>query len=191
VNCIRSTQRVARKKIPKELDFFKFYCDTRKKGAEVMRDTVIEKELYKFLRGIDADKCRVETKHPTVKWDAVWKNVSYRLLTTEEKSLWYAVVHDVFPTNSRLKDIVKSQTGLCEACGVPDTTVHRLTECGGEELWQYVRELLAGTIGLPVARVPREVCVKPENMSGRKMTELAAWVRGFYIYCLEGGNKRG
>ena len=51
-------------------------------------------------------------------------------------------------------------------------------------MWQYVRELLAGTIGVPVARVPREVCVKPENVSGRKMTELASWVCGFYIYCV-------
>jgi len=115
-----------KKKIPQELEFLKVYCDTRKKGAEVIKDTVTLNELYKFLRGIDAEKCRVETKHPTVKWEEVWKSVSCNLLTTEKKSLWYTVVHDIFPTNSRLKDIGKSQTGQCEACGVPDTTVHRL-----------------------------------------------------------------
>jgi len=35
-----------------------------------------------------------------------------------------------------------------------------------------------------VARVPREVCAKPENVCGRKMTETVAWVCGFYIYCV-------
>jgi hypothetical protein len=73
---------------------------------------------------------RVETLDPHVNWKIIWRNLHDAWITDALCSEWYAVIHDLLPTNDRLSRIALMDTDQCHTCGQKDTLVHRIIECG-------------------------------------------------------------
>ena len=80
----------------------------------------------------------------TTDWNTVWKNIHGTPVSGGTKVVWYKVIHDILPTNVRLRKIRISPTDECNNCGMHDKIQHRLIECGeGPQIWQWTTQKLA------------------------------------------------
>jgi hypothetical protein len=87
---------------------------------------------------------RMQLKFPHAKWKAIWKNINNKILLPRIRTIWYTIVHDIIPTNSRLHDINLHTTGNCQYCGKRDTLIHRLTACADTQiLWSWMKNRVA------------------------------------------------
>jgi hypothetical protein len=67
------------------------------------------------------------------------------------------MIHDILPTNERLHRLKISPTDKCNACGVEDTILHRLIECGqGQLMWQWTQKVIARMLRTIPERIPKE-----------------------------------
>jgi hypothetical protein len=73
---------------------------------------------------------RIHERHPSKDLRAIWGNVNMAYLHDTVKSIWYRATHDILPTNERLRRINLSATADCQKCGVMDTPIHHLRQCG-------------------------------------------------------------
>jgi hypothetical protein len=71
---------------------------------------------------------RIVQMRPDINWQQVWRNLHYSWVSEEIRSVWYAVIHDIVPTNTCLAAIKLVETDVCRRCGRTDTLQHRLTE---------------------------------------------------------------
>jgi hypothetical protein len=93
---------------------------------------------------------RVVTRWPNVDWGKLWTNLRDAPIFESKRAAWYRVIHDLVPTNERLKLINIAQTDACKYCA-EDTLEHRLTVRGeGAAMWEYTKQMLAKmTMELP------------------------------------------
>jgi len=103
----------------------------------------------------------VKQIQPGIDWAKVWNNLQGVPTSEGARSAWYAVLHDLLPTNTRLHRIQLVETENYTVCGEKDTTVHRLTECGAvEEIWEWTQIRLAA-----IHRTGQR-CIPPEWLLG-------------------------
>jgi hypothetical protein len=72
------------------------------------------------------------------------------------KAAWYTAIHDILPTNDRLYRIRISPTEKCNNCGMQDTVLRHLIECGeGQQIWQWTTQKTA----LILRTIPTRCCI--------------------------------
>jgi hypothetical protein len=87
---------------------------------------------------------RVQTKFPQYNWTLIWQNITKRYLSQRIRTIWYAIVHDIAPTNSRQNNIKLHDTGNCQHCGRSDTIHHRFTTCTHTQaIWKWTQLRIA------------------------------------------------
>jgi len=105
---------------------------------------------------------RVKQIQPGNDWGKVWNNLHSIPTSEGARSAWYAVLHDLLPTNTKLHRIKLVETENCTLCGEKDTTAHSLTECGAvEEIWEWTRIRLAAIHRTARRRIPPEWLLGP------------------------------
>ena len=93
----------------------------------------------------------------------VWGNLQGTWAPDHIKSTWYKVIHDIYPTNERLRAINLSSTAQCNACGNHDSILHRITDCGtGSGLWEWTRRRIAWILRTAPSYIPKEWIVRPQ-----------------------------
>jgi hypothetical protein len=50
---------------------------------------------------------RVISKYPAIQWEIIWKYIHHTALPEPIKSNWYAVVHEIIPTNEHSLTYIK------------------------------------------------------------------------------------
>ena len=114
--------------------------------GKIMDIKLTTKEIYKIKNSQRQTDIRIMTKnnHKHIAWDKVWKNINNNVLSSQVRSVWFKIVHDVIPTNSRLYKIKLKTEPICEQCLQEDTILHRLTKCRKVQgFWKYVRRKIA------------------------------------------------
>jgi hypothetical protein len=112
---------------------------------------------------VDPLLMRVARLWPRTNWMRVWRNIQSLPGTETMKIRWYQVVHDVVPTNARLRRINRSLTENCRPCGMVDTLHHRIVECGdGQEAWRWTRERIATILRIDSKYVPPHWLLRPD-----------------------------
>jgi hypothetical protein len=105
---------------------------------------------------------RVVRKDPHIPWPRVWKNVYKERLRDPVKSLWYAAIHDILPTNERLAAIKLKTLTTCSTCGNNYTFLHRITRCEeGPVIWNWTRELIAKIMRTDSRSIPEDWILQP------------------------------
>jgi exonuclease III len=108
-------------------------------------------------------RTRVESYWPDTNWKRVWKNVHTTPGSETLKAQWYQIIHDLIPTNVRLKKIRLSNTDECRVCGGEDTLSHRMTECGeGQLIWRWTRARIAGILRMESRYIPESWLLRPD-----------------------------
>jgi hypothetical protein len=100
---------------------------------------------------------RIDEMRPNIHWARVWRNLHNSWVLEEFRSVWYVVIHDILPTNTRLAAIKMVETDDCRRCGRKDTVQHRLKECvEGAAIWDWTRNRLAQMLRTEPHHVPDE-----------------------------------
>jgi hypothetical protein len=139
-------------RLPTALEYLRLYIqETAYVGAQGDRETDSQhkKRIYAVLTYAQSTKnttsyIRVLTKFPQYNWAQIWQNINKRFLPQRIRTLWYIIVHDIVPTNSRLNTIKLHDTGHCQHCGQSDTIYHRFTSCTyTQAIWEWTRLRIA------------------------------------------------
>jgi hypothetical protein len=100
-------------------------------------------KLYSLRAAAGQREMRVVTRWPNVDWNQVWKNLRDAQIVESARAAWYRVIHELIPTNERLRCINIANTDACKYCAKTDMLEHRLTECGeGASMWAYTKQQL-------------------------------------------------
>lgn len=110
---------------------------------------------YKFLRSCEIS-VRVEDHFPDEDWFTLWKNTSYNFLCSEDRSNIFLLLNDVIANKEKLLmyKIGRLSDGNCESCGVPDSNLHRVTECNRtKEIRQWTEQILKNRLRVNFSRI--------------------------------------
>jgi len=87
---------------------------------------------------------RVVRKYTDANWKRLWTNLHTAWISDAQRSTCCMVVHDLTPTKDRLAAINLTETNRYSTCGAVDTTQHRLTQFGVNQLiWNWTRARIA------------------------------------------------
>lgn len=171
-------------KLPKEFFYYKQFCEIRRSVVEIALDSNIQKGIYEHLMK-EEGRSRIETKFPDVPWSSVYENMANKYLPSEVFSLWYFIVHDIYPSKVRLKAINKCTTDICDLCGNRDTIVHRLTECCGmKEIWVFIKKLLAVSTNMYEGTFKQDIFVQPGFKHTTRNLRFTVWLLGTIVYVI-------
>lgn len=81
----------------------------------------------------------VMIRNPIYNWRRIWANLHNKKLPTQHKSLWFQIIHDIYPTAEHLHRLKIKTTAMCEHCGKTDTVTHRFDQCINSQLWMSTR----------------------------------------------------
>jgi hypothetical protein len=158
-------------RIPRNVEYLRIYAQ-ESAYIHPPRDNespkAFRRRIYQTLRTLslavkEPRAMRISLIHPTTEWKKVWKNLQGMWAPDHIKSTWYKVIHDIYPTNERLRAINLSNTAQCNACGNHDSILHRITDCGtGSGLWEWTRRRIAWFLRTDPSYIPKDWVVRPQ-----------------------------
>ena len=123
---------------------------------------------------------RVQRRTPTADWSTVWARIATKTLPLPARSAWFRAVHDVLPTNSRLKATNQADDAACRTCGEEDTVLHRLTSCqaASRAIWRWAASQVASLTGAANS-IEASVLVVPDvTAPSEPAAKAVAWLLG-------------
>ena len=139
-----------------------------------------EIQRYKHIQVSTVTEIRVQTKFPHVRWTLVWNTINKSFLPRDIRTTWYMVVHDILPTNARLRKINLHTDGKCNHCDHCDTVTHRYTMCmNTQPLWEWTRKRIACYLRSSPQNVLDDwICFQTSSFTPRKgkMLPFGYWV---------------
>jgi hypothetical protein len=100
-------------------------------------------------------------KYPGVPWGRIWKNLHASTVPDTVKSMWFAAIHDIVPTNDRLAiHLIDASTS--SRCGVLDFIQHKITECvEGRLIWTWTQARLGMMLRMDPRHIPADWTIRP------------------------------
>ncbi|KAJ4448559.1 hypothetical protein ANN_10577 [Periplaneta americana] len=135
--------------------------------------SVTAKYIYKYMnRSLPAPK--IVCRFPVYNWKRIWKNIRNSVLTYKQQDLWFRVVNDIFPTNSKLYNIRLARTSLCPYCQEEDKLQHLFLECPRtKQYWGTAIQDISDMAHIPVKYVDLNFILKPSFYYKPKTTQAA------------------
>ncbi|KAJ4437599.1 hypothetical protein ANN_17744 [Periplaneta americana] len=136
-------------------------------------NSVTAKHIYKYMnRSLPAPK--IVCRFPVYNWKRIWKNIRNSVLTFKQQDLWFRVVNDIFPTNSKLYHIKLARTSLCPYCQEEDNLQHRFLEClRTKQYWETTIQDISDIAHIPVTYIDLNFILKPSFYYKPKTTQAA------------------
>ena len=88
---------------------------------------VNSKEIY--LSTLPKIKPRVEIQYPNYNWNKIWKNLNYKYINVMDRCIVYKFLHEILPTNKRLKQMRIKNDSKCNYCSDEDSLMHKFYHC--------------------------------------------------------------
>jgi hypothetical protein len=178
-------------RIPQTLEYLRNYVMDMAyipKEADSEKAKTCKRNIYKTLRmmnnaDVPPQEMRISRMWPQANWRQIWRNLTVAPTSEDDKAVWYRTIRDIHPTNERLHRIKISPTDKCNACGVEDTVLHRLVECGhGPLMWEWVQKVIARMLRTIPERIPKEWLLRPQlNPWPSQRNAATLWVLARYI----------
>ena len=157
----------------------------------------LKKEIYSSLLAVAKNKTpesemRIMRKYPTIAWDRVWKNLHTTGLAPPIKSLWYAAIQDILPTNDRLASINLAPETTCPRCHMEDSVRHRIVECeDGPRQWTWTRQKLAFILRTEAKHIPTQWVIAPDmNLWPPQRRMAVIWILAHFVFYRLQNNRR-
>jgi hypothetical protein len=102
----------------------------------------------------------------------------------------YIVVHDIMPTNDRLRKINLYTDGKCNRCDHCDTITHRYTMCTNTQpLWDWTRKRIAYYLRTSPQNVLDDwICFPDFNLYPPQRQNATIWILGHMIGYITNNN---
>ena len=85
----------------------------------------------------------IETHYELFKWNEIWRNLSSVFIMVNEREILYKYLHEILPTNKRLRDIRSIVSPLCEYCTEEESNIHFVYQCQRHtEVIQWLKSTL-------------------------------------------------
>ena len=88
---------------------------------------VNSKDIYILL--LPKTRPRVEIKYPNYNWNRIWKCLNFKYVNIMDRNISYKFLHEVLPTNKRLKQMKLKQDAKCNYCQEEDSHLHKFLYC--------------------------------------------------------------
>ena len=157
----------------------------------------LKKHTYSILLTMAKNKTyesemRIIRKYPTTAWNQVWKNLHTTGLAPPVKSMWYAAIHDILPTNDRLASINLASDNKCPRCSSEDSVKHRLVACeDGPRQWAWTRQKLAYILRTDPKHIPTEWVTTPDmTLWPPQRCKAVIWILAHFVYYRLQTNRR-
>jgi hypothetical protein len=153
-------------------------------SPKAFRQRIYQTLLVISLAEKEPRAMRITQIQPATEWTKVWDNLQSTWASESIKSAWYKVIHDILPTNERLRAINLSDTAQCKACGNHDTILHRITDCGtGSVIWEWTRRRVAWILRTDPSHIPKDWIVRPQfdNWSPQRR-RATLWILAHMIW---------
>ena len=105
------------------------------------------KLIYQQIR----PKCRptIESLYGLYNWGSIWKSISSAFVVLNEREILFKYLHEILPTNKRLKDIRRKASSTCDYCTQEETNIHFVYQCERYyDVIQWFRGILQKFCGL-------------------------------------------
>jgi hypothetical protein len=148
----------------------------------------VRKQMYGVLdmlyRSRKEQDIRVINKHPHLDWARIWNNLRAAWLPSEIRSEWYAVIHELLPTNDRLHRIALKANDQCGGCQRTDSTAHRIMECGeGRAMWHWTRMRIAAILRTELRHIPQDWPLHPTcDIWPPTRRRAVLWMLAHFVY---------
>jgi hypothetical protein len=88
------------------------------------------------------------------------------------------VIHDIVPTNERLRHIKMAPTDACRSCALKDARQRRLTfRGGGRDIWAYAKALMTRMLRATPTQIPDDWILRPQfQLWPPKRRNVILWV---------------
>ena len=83
-------------------------------------------DIYKFLL---PDCEPIKNNIPNINWGRSWKNLNFRYINIYERDITFKLLHNIITTRSRLYQIKKIDSPLCQMCNSTENKTHMFLEC--------------------------------------------------------------
>jgi hypothetical protein len=132
----------------------------------------------------DTSELRIVKKNPGFPWGRIWTNLHAAMVPDMVKSAWYALIHDIVPTNNRLAAIRLTATSSCARCGEPESILHAITECmEGRLIWTWTRVGLGMILRMDPRHLPPDWPIRPAFQSWSPQKQAAMlWIIAHLVY---------
>ena len=126
----------------------------------------------------------IETLYSLYSWSAIWRNLSSVYILLSEREILYKYLHEIIPTNKRLKDIRSIATSKCDGCTQEETNLHFVYQCErhtGVVVW--LKSLLQKYCGLSNPQLIKlcYLCIPKMNKKSKNATIM---IISTYIVCM-------
>jgi hypothetical protein len=120
----------------------------------------------------------------------VWNTINKSFLPRDIRTTWYMVVHDILPTNARLRKINLHTDGKCNLCEHCDNVTHRYTMCTNTQpLWEWTREHIACYLRTSPQNVHDDwICFPDFNLYPPQRQNATIWILGHMIGYITNNN---
>ena len=126
-----------------------------------------KRRVYDTLRTTSAVETqprvvRITQLQPAIDLSLVWGQSSNVISPDGARSAWYMMIHDIIPTNMRLRRIPVMDMDKCTQCRRQDTKLNLLTECGVKhEILEWTRPRIARVQRTDPRRISKEWLLRP------------------------------
>lgn len=172
-------------RVPRKLDYI--YRYNNEAAYTSVRGTLESQKSYKrrlcngllssIKDAVGQPQMRIHKLWPDTTWIKIWKNLGEAPVPEYMRCIWYQIIHNLIPTNVRLRRIKVTPTNICQRCAATNTLEHRLTVCDeGTLIWQYTKTALARMLRTIPARIPNEWLIRRRfNIWSTKPNRAVLW----------------
>ena len=110
---------------------------------------VSSRSIYKYLNGVEnTSVALVEEKYSIFNWEEIWKNISFKVINSYDRTTIYKYIHEILPNRYRLYNIKKIPSPNCNHCDREENNMHMLYFCNEiRDLVNWFRKLLMLCLG--------------------------------------------
>ena len=120
---------------------------------------------------------KIELENPHQNWQKIWKYINHKSLSSNQKCLWFKIVHNIYPTNERLYRTNRRLDPNCSFCHQVENVEHRFIKCSKtQKSWKLLLELLA-----IVSRRKKNYENSITTPGRRSLSKTEVWFLGQYI----------
>jgi len=126
---------------------------------------------------------RVSRLRATTDWASIWSNLHGTPVPEDMKMDWYRAIHNIVPTQDRLKRINMAEANLCRHCNATDNLSHRLIACGEDQvMWDWTRESLATILWANMRHIPDVWLLRPTlSLWPPKRRRAVLWILAHFV----------
>jgi hypothetical protein len=160
------------------------YLHLQQKDFDDFTTQLIYRKLYERL---PPSLSALPMKYPTHNWNTIFQNFIFLRRFPQIYDVWYQILYNVYPHNSKLCHLQIIPTDQCNYCQQPETMEHILTVCkNNHQIWKHYTSIVARILRTSSNLVTYDFMIKFPVIAcfPSYKRQFLVWLTGHTIYFL-------